>query len=89
MLRGTRGVDADVGLLGDHPIDLHFDGQMDASLLSVIRSGFVLSGPAELLAEVGGTWADPKPQGVFSLKDGVDRRPSEPCSVSRWRRSAS
>ena len=26
---------------------------------------------------------------VLSLKDGVDRRPSEPCSVSRWRRSAS
>jgi hypothetical protein len=26
---------------------------------------------------------------VYSLKDGVDRRPAVPCSVSRWRRPAS
>lgn len=58
------------GLLDQRSLDLRLDGQLDAALLSAVRSGLVLSGPSEVAATLTGTWAAPRAEGSFTLRDG-------------------
>lgn len=66
----SLSVTGSTGILGDRALDLRLDGQLDAALLSSVRSGLVFSGPSEVAATLTGTWDAPRAEGSFTLKDG-------------------
>ncbi|MCU0245096.1 MAG: translocation/assembly module TamB domain-containing protein [Bryobacter sp.] len=59
-----------VHLLDDRAVDLRLSGPTDASLLSLLTEGLILSGPAELDVALTGTVDDLHLKGRYSLRDG-------------------
>ena len=59
-----------VQLSGARALDLTADGRLDLKLLSSFDPDFTSSGTVTMNVTVGGTFADPLPQGTFQVSNG-------------------
>ncbi|MEO8592625.1 MAG: translocation/assembly module TamB domain-containing protein [Candidatus Solibacter sp.] len=55
---------------GSQAIDLHLDGQMDASVANMFTDAFRTHGPTEIHAAVGGSLSQPQAKGYVQVADG-------------------
>ncbi len=69
-------------LSGAHSLDLAADGRLDLKLLSGFDPDFAASGLVTMNMSVGGTWADPLPQGHIQFSDGSLSYASLPSGLS-------
>ncbi len=68
---GSRvAVSGTAGLLGEHPLDLRVDGDVDAGIFSVFSSDLRLTGTTRLEVAVKGTTSAPAVSGFAQLQDG-------------------
>jgi translocation and assembly module TamB len=71
-----------VQLSGDRPLDVMADGRLDLKLISGINSDFTASGIVTLNMTVGGSLADPLPQGRIQFTNGAFSYASLPSGLS-------
>lgn len=71
-----------VQLSGTRALDLTADGRLDLKLLSSFYPDFTSSGLVSMSATVGGTLADPLPQGRFQIANGALSYAGVPSGLS-------